>query len=88
MQSVTTVTLEKPPMPLSDSVKECQNTLSTPFDTIELGHSSKFNIESLTASEREDYDTRLQERMAIMMFDGGLSEAEAEAFQMGAGAQL
>ncbi|CAN5385043.1 hypothetical protein BH20ACI2_BH20ACI2_09800 [soil metagenome] len=43
----------------------------------EYGHSLKFNIESLTPSEREDYETVLQERVAIMMFDGGLSEAEA-----------
>ncbi len=77
MQPGTIATLEKPTMPLTDSDEGCQNTLSTPFDTIELGHSLKFNIESLTPSEREDYETILQERIAIMMFDGGLNEADA-----------
>ncbi len=77
MQSGNVFPPEKQTMSILASAKECQNTLSTPFDTIQLGHSLKFNIESLTPSEREDYETILQERIAIMMFDGGLSEADA-----------
>ena len=77
MRAGTIVTLEKQTISVLDSVKECQNTLLSPFDTIELGHTLKFKIESLTASEREDYDIRLQERIAIMLYDGGLSESEA-----------
>ncbi len=64
-----------------EGAKRCQNYQKrdmTPFGTSQLGRSLKFNIESLTPSEREDYDTVLQERIAIMMFDGGLSEADAE----------
>ncbi len=77
MQSVTIVTPEKQSMSQLDSAKECQNTLSSPFGTSEYGHTLKFNIESLTPSEREDYETILQERIAIMMFDGLLNEADA-----------
>ncbi len=77
MRAGTIVTLEKQTISVLDSAKECQNTLLSPFDTIELGHTLKFNIESLTASEGEDYETILQERIAIMMFDGGMNEADA-----------
>jgi hypothetical protein len=81
MQSVSTVVDEKQTMSLMEGAKRCQNYQKrdlAPFDTSQLGRSLKFNIESLTPSEREDYETVLQERIAIMMFDGGLSEADAE----------
>jgi len=78
MQSVTVVVSpEKQTIPLTDSAKECQNTLSSPFGTSEYGHSLKFNSEFLPPWEREDHQTEVEERIAIMMYDGGLSETEA-----------
>ncbi len=77
MQPGKIVTPEKQTMSVLDTDKRCQNLLSSPFGTSQLGRGLKFNIESLTPSEREDYEIILQERIAIMMFDGGLSEADA-----------
>jgi len=81
MQTSTIAMPEKQTIPLTASAKECQSYQkgdTAPFGTSEYGHSLKFNIESLPPSEREDYEIILQERIAIMMYDGGLSEAEAE----------
>lgn len=54
----------------------CQNTQKGILSVIgssQFGHSSKFASDYTPG----DLETILQERIAIMMFDGGLSEAEA-----------
>jgi hypothetical protein len=80
MRRVPLGALEKQSVSVMEGAKRCQNYQKgdmAPFGTSQLGRSLKFNIESLTPSERDDYEMILQERIAIMMFDGGLSEADA-----------
>ena len=54
------------------TAKGCQNQLLSPFSTNESVHISKPGQD-----REEDFDAR-EERIAIMMYDGGLSEDEAE----------
>ncbi len=80
MQSGKIFPPEKQTMSLLTTDNNCQNWqkgILAVNGSCEYGHSLKFNIESLTPSEREDYETILQERIAIMMFDGGMNEADA-----------
>ena len=80
MQSVSTLTPEKQTMSVLTTDNNCQNRqkgILAVNGSCEYGHTLKFDIESLTPSEREGYKTILQERIAIMMFDGGLDEADA-----------
>jgi len=80
MQSVSTLTPEKQTMSVLTTDNNCQNSqkgILAVNGSCDYGHTLKFNVESLTPLEREDYEIILRERIAIMMFDGGLSEADA-----------
>ena len=69
-------TPEKQTMPEMSTDNNCQNSqkgILSVNGSSQFGHSSKFGCDYAPG----DLETILQERIAIMMYDGGLSEAEA-----------
>ena len=64
---------EKQNISVMTTAINCQNPVSSPFGSSQFGHSSKFGCDLSPV----DLEIILQERIAIMIFDGGLSEAEA-----------
>lgn len=68
---------EKQSMPVMTTDNNCQNSQEKGILSVngssQFGHSSKYGFDYTSG----DLETILQERIAIMMFDGGLSEAEA-----------
>lgn len=64
---------EKQTMPGIATDINCQNSILSVIGSSQFGHISKFGSDYTP----DDLETIFQERIAIMMFDGGLSEAEA-----------